>query len=153
MSGYELLKFLHIASVIAWIGGGIGITVLQLRMTASGDRPGLMSVGRQMEAIGKLYYTPLAVVTLGTGVWMVATSGWTFGEPWIVTGIAGIVVSMGIGLGIITPTGRRLQSESAKPEPDVAAIAGLSQRLRALGITNLVILMVVVWAMVAKPGA
>jgi uncharacterized membrane protein len=152
MSGYELLKFLHIASVIAWIGGGIGITVLQLRMTASGDRPGLMSVGRQMEAIGKLYYTPLAVLTLATGVWMVATSGWAFGEAWIVAGIAGMVVSMGIG-GIMTPTGRRLQSESAKPEPDVAAVARLSQRLRALGITNLVILMVVVWAMVAKPGA
>ena len=152
MTGYELLKFVHIASVIAWIGGGIGIAVLQIRLTAAEDRPGLMSIGRQMETMGKIYYSPLAIVTLATGVWMVATSGWSFEEPWIVIGIAGIFVSMAIGLGLITPTGRKLMVEASKPEPNFGAIAGYSARMRVLGIINLTLLMLVVLAMVVKPG-
>lgn len=152
MTGYELLKFVHIASVIAWIGGGIGIAVLQIRLSAAEDRPGLMAIGRQMEAMGKIYYSPLAIVTLGTGVWMVTTSGWSFEELWIVIGIAGIFVSMAIGLGLIAPTGRKLLAEGTKPEPDFGAIATYSTRMRILGTTNLALLMFVVWAMVAKPG-
>ena len=153
MSGYELLKFLHVTAVIAWIGGGIGIAVLQMRVGAAGDRAGLLSIGRQMEQFGKIYYSPLAAVTLGTGVWMVLTSGFDFEEPWIVTGLVGIAVSMAVGLGMITPTGRKLLAESTKPEPDFPAIAALSKKMRALGMTNLAILVAVVLAMVAKPGA
>ena len=153
MTGYELLKFLHVAFVIAWLGGGIGIAVLQLRLGAAGDRPGLMAIGRQMERFGKTYYTPLAVATLVTGVWMVATtSGLSFEDAWIVIGFAGIAVSMAIGLGFIAPTGRKLLEESGKPQPDGSVIAGLSARMRMLGYTNLALLMVVVWAMVVKPG-
>jgi uncharacterized membrane protein len=102
MSGYELLKFLHIAAVIAWLGGGIGITVLQVRIGTAGDRAALMSIGRQMEQLA--------------------------------------------------PTGKKLLAESQKPEPDGRAIAGYSKRMRSLGMTNLAILMLVVLAMVAKPG-
>jgi uncharacterized membrane protein len=153
MSGYEVLKFLHVAAVIAWVGGGIGITVLQLRVAAAGDRAGLMSIGRQMETLGKLYYSPLAIVTLVTGVWMVAATPLDFEEIWIVLGIAGIVVSMAIGLGLISPTGRKLLAESQKPEPNFPAIAGYGQRMRVLGMVNLTLLMIVVWAMVTKPGA
>ena len=151
MSGYELLKFLHVAAVIAWIGGGIGITVLQLRLGAAGDRAGLLSIGRQMETFGKIYYTPLAIVTLATGVWMVVTT-WDFEDPWIVIGIAGVFASMAIGLGLITPTGRKLLAESTKPEPNFGAIAGYSKRMRVLGMANLALLMIVVLVMVAKPG-
>ena len=153
MTAYELLKFLHVAAVIAWVGGSIGIIVLQIRLTAAGDRPGLMSVGRQMEKFGKTYYMPLAVLTLVTGIWMVATSGWSFGDAWIVMGLGGVVVTMAIGLGVITPTGRKMMEESQKPEPSGPAMAAYSQRMRMLSVTNITILMIVVWAMVVKPGA
>ena len=153
MTGYELLKFLHVAAVIAWIGGGIGITFIQLRLGAAGDRGALMSIGRQMEAMGKVYYSPLAALTLATGIWMVAAYGLSFGDAWVVIGLGGIAVSMAIGLGFISPTGRKLLAESQEPEPNGALLAGYAKRMRALGITNLTLLMVVVWAMVAKPGA
>lgn len=152
MSGYEFLKFLHVAAVIAWVGGGIGIAVIQIRMGAAGDRPGLLAMGRQMEQMGKIYYSPLAAVTLVTGIWMVATT-WEFTDPWVIAGLVGVAVSMGIGLGMITPTGRQLLEESSKPEPNFGAIAALSTRVRMLGMTNLAILMVVVFAMVVKPGS
>lgn len=154
MSGYEFLKFLHVLAVIGWVGGAIGFFVLQARLGAAGDRQGLMSVGRQMEHMGKLYFSPLAVVTLVTGVWMVATTeGISFEDAWIVMGFAGILVTLTIGLGVITPTGKRLLEESRKPEPSGAAIASYGKRIRALSLINILVLVVVVWSMVARPGA
>ncbi len=154
MSGYEFLKFLHVLAVVAWVGGAIGLFVLQGRLGAAGDRQGLMSVGRQMEDMGKFYYSPLALVTLVTGIWMVATTeGMSFEEAWVVMGFAGIVLTLAIGVGVITPTGKKLLEEVQKPEPNGAAIASYANRIRALSLINIIVLVLVVWAMVARPGA
>ncbi len=153
MSGYEALKFLHIAAVIAWIGGGIGIFTLQTRLMMANERGPLMAIGGQMESFSKVYFSPLAAATLLTGMFMVGTTdGLSFTDAWILIGFGGIVVSMGIGLGAIRPTGQKLVQESQKTPPDGAAMAGYAKRMRVLTVTNLVLLMVVVWAMVVKPG-
>ena len=154
MSGFELLKFLHVVFVVAWVGGAIGLFVIQTRMRAAGDMPGLMSLGRQMEAMGKVYYGPLSVLTLLTGILMIATTdGYGFSDPWVVIGLAAIVITLVIGLGVIAPTGAKMLEESAKPEPDRAVAAGYASRMRVLSMVNIAILIVAIWAMVVKPGA
>ena len=153
MSGYEFLKFLHVAAVIAWVGGPVVITVLQARLRRAEDRATLMGIGRQMETMGKVYFSPLAATTLVTGILMVATTeGMSFGDPWILIGLLGIAATMGIGLGVIAPTGKKLGELSQATPPDGQAIAALSQRMTTLTITNIVILFFVVWAMVVKLG-
>jgi uncharacterized membrane protein len=153
MSGYELLKFLHVAAVIAWLGGPVVLQVLQARLRRAGDRATLMGIGRQMETMGKVYFSPLAAATLLTGILMVATTdGMSFGDPWILIGLLGIAVTMGIGLGVIAPTGKKLAEASQATPPDGATIAALSQRMTTLTIINIVILFFVVWAMVVKLG-
>jgi hypothetical protein len=153
VSGYEVLKFIHLAAVIGWVGGAVAFLVLQARLRGAGDRATLMGVGRQMETMGKAYFSPLAATTLVTGVLMVGTTdGLSFGDAWVVIGIAGIAVTLGIGLGVITPTGKKLAQASEGTPPDGAAIARLSQRMSLLSMVNIVILFFVVWAMVAKLG-
>jgi uncharacterized membrane protein len=153
MSGYEALKFLHMAAVIGWVGGALGFFLLQARVRAAGDQATLMGIGRQMETVGKVYFGPLAAATLITGILMIATTdGLSFTDPWVVIGIAGIAVTLGIGLGVITPTGKKLAEASQATPPDGAAIVSLSQRMRILTIVNIVILFFVVWAMVTKLG-
>lgn len=153
MSGYEFLKFLHVAAVITWVGSPVFLTVLQARLRRAGDRATLMGVGRQMEVLGKVYFSPLAATTLVTGILMVATTeGLSFTDPWILIGLAGIGATLGIGLGVITPTGKKLGEASQATPPDGAAIADLSQRMTTLTIVNIVILFFVVWAMITKPG-
>ncbi len=153
MSGYEVLKFLHVAAVIAWVGAPVFLTVLQARLRGAGDRATLMGIGRQMETLGKAYFSPLAATTLVTGILMVATTdGLSFTDPWIVIGFVGIAATMGIGLGVITPTGKKLAEASQATPPDGTAIASLSQRITTLTIINIVILFCVVWAMIIKPG-
>ena len=153
MSGYEVLKFLHVAAVISWVGAPVLLTVLQARLRGAGDRATLMGIGRQMETLGKAYFSPLAATTLVTGILMVATTdGLSFTDPWIVIGFAGIAATMGIGLGVITPTGKKLGEAAQATPPDGPAIANLSQRITTLTIINIVILFCVVWAMITKPG-
>ena len=153
MSGYELLKFLHVAAVIAWVGAPVVLTILQARLRRADDRATLMGIGRQMETMGKIYFSPLAAATLVTGILMVATTdGLSFGDPWILIGFAGIAATMGIGLGVIAPTGKKLEEASQATPPDGAAIARLSQRMTTLTIVNIVILFFVVWTMVVKLG-
>jgi uncharacterized membrane protein len=147
VSGYELLKFLHVSAVIGWVGAPVFLTILQARLRGAEDRATLMGIGRQMETLGKVYFSPLAAATLVTGVLMVATTdGLSFGDPWILIGLAGIAATMGIGLGVITPTGKKLAEASQATPPDGAAIASLSQRMTTLTIVNIVILLFVVWA-------
>lgn len=153
MSEYEVLKFLHVAAVIAWVGAPVVLTVLQARLRRAGDRATLIGIGRQMETMGKIYFSPLAAATLVTGVLMVVTTdGLSFGDPWILIGLAGIAITLAIGLGVITPTGKKLGEASQATPPDGAAIASLSRRITTLTIVNIVILFFVVWAMVIKLG-
>ena len=151
MSGYEILKFLHVAAVITWVGGAVAFAFLQARLRRAGDRATLMGVGRQMETMGKVFFSPLAAATLLTGILMVATTdGLSFSDPWVVIGLAGIAVTLGIGLGVIAPSGKKLAAASQATPPDGAAIASLSQRMTMLTMINIVILFFVVWAMVTK---
>jgi uncharacterized membrane protein len=153
MTGFELWKYLHVVSAIAWVGGAIAIFVLQTRLGSAGDRAGLMAVGGQMEWMGKRYYAPIAAVTLITGIGAVASSNvYGYGDVWVIIGLAGIAVTMGIGLGVIAPTGKKLLAEGAKTPPDPGAMAALSGRIRALTLVNTAILLIVVWAMVTRPG-
>jgi hypothetical protein len=153
VSGYEFLQFVHVAAVIAWVGAPVILTVLQARLRRAGDHATLMGIGRQMETVGKIYFSPLAATTLVTGILMIATTdGLSFGDPWVLIGFAGIAATMAMGLGVITPTGKKLAEASGAKPPDTAAITALSQRITTLTVVNMVILFFVVWAMVAKPG-
>jgi len=153
MSGYEFLKFLHVAAVIAWVGAPVFLTVLQAALKRAGDMATVMAIGRQMETTGKLYFSLLSTATLVTGILMVATTdGLSFTDPWILIGFGGIAATMGIGLGAIAPTAKKLIGAAQATPPDGAAIAGLAQRMTTLTTVNIVILFFVVWAMITKPG-
>jgi hypothetical protein len=49
---------------------------------------------------------------------LATTAGLSFEDPWIVAGLAGIAATMGIGLGLITPTGKKLAEAAPATPPD-----------------------------------
>lgn len=153
MSGFEILKFLHVLSAIFWLGGAFGIFVLQVRLNSAGDRAGMMAVGRQLDAWGKIYFSVLSLATLITGIAMIATTdGLSFTDTWVLVGFGGVVVTMGVGIGGIGPVSKKLVEEGQKAEPDGAAMAAWGQRIRTFTLINISILTVVVFMMVTRPG-
>ena len=97
--------------------------------------------------------SPLSVVvTLITGVGMVQVNDIGFGTLWIVWGMVGLFVSLYIGAVLTGGTARKLAEQAARGEIDGAGIARVQRRIMMFGIINMLLLLTVIWAMVAKPS-
>jgi uncharacterized membrane protein len=147
---YSTLKFVHVIAVVIWLGAMITLAVLFARLVRERESGALQLLARQSEFVGRALIGPAAIVTLLAGgalVWELGTrmSAWTW---W---GLFRFVVSVAPGAGVMQRAGRQLSTVAANPNPDAATIDALQRRLRVLGIVNIVILLSVVWAMVAKP--
>jgi len=153
MSLYEVLKFVHVMAAIVWIGGATFHIYASTQLAGASSTVELRwaEVG---EASGQHYYMPASVVTLLAGVGMVlATDTIGFGEAWILLGFAGIVASAVIGAVFIERASRDMAVELQSDVPDPGELAGLASRIRTLSLVDVSFLTVVVWAMVARPGA
>jgi uncharacterized membrane protein len=147
---YSTLKFVHVIAVVIWLGAMITLAVLFARLVRERESGALQLLARQSEFVGRALIGPAAIVTLLAGgalVWELGTGM----AAWIWWGLIGFVVSVALGAGVMQRAGRQLSTVAANPNPDAATIDALQRRLRVLGIVNIVILLSVVWAMVAKP--
>jgi uncharacterized membrane protein len=149
---YEIFKLLHVVGAIAWVGGGIGLLVLTRRLVAARDHAGLLALGRASDSLGTWLFMPAGLLTVGFGVALVATeTSLSFTALWILMGFGGIVLSGVAQMAISAPAQKRylgLVAEHSLDSPDVTAAV---RRLSTGSAIDVGILLVVVWAMVAKP--
>ena len=149
-----LLKTIHVLAAIAWGGGGLIRQVLFARVRASGDESRLTGFLEEDTFLGRAYYNVFGILTLVAGVWLVLITNWEFSQAWISIGFAGIIVGVVFGAALyprqIRPALEALQGGTAAT---AEAVAGPLGRLVTLTRIELIVLVVVVWAMVAKPGA
>lgn len=149
---YEAMKFLHVAAAVVWIGGGTWSYLLVRRLQAAG--PGALGpVQAQVSWFGKAVLTPVSVLALFTGMYLVLFGSFDPKEAWIAVGVAGILASIVVGMGVISPTGTKLGRLVAEHGPTHEAVPGLQRRVRAASVFNLVVLWLVLFAMVVRPGA
>ena len=148
MTRYELLKFIHILFAVVWVGGGLLALVLATRAqkASQAHREGL---AHDMEFVAKRIFAPASIVTLLFGILMVLdTDAFSFGDTWILIGLGGILFSIVLGIGVLTPLTGKINAELQAGRDGV----GLLGRLTRIAALDSVVLLVVVWAMVAKPG-
>lgn len=97
---------------------------------------------------------PASIVTLVAGVGMVLVADTIgFAEPWILVGFGGIVSSIVLGAVFVERATREMAVELRSEAPDPGTLAALCSRIRTLSALDVAVLTVVVWAMVARPGA
>lgn len=154
-SYYDLWKFLHLVTVIAWLGGGSMLALINGRLAAGSDWQTLDAVSGVAARFGKTYFMPLAITTLVTGILLVLSSGGAveWESLWIVLGFVGVVATAVIGPAVIEPRAQRLREAVAQHGPEAPESAAALQGLRTWNLVNIAILLIVVWAMVFKPGA
>lgn len=148
---YETLQVIHVVAATVWVGGAV-FHLFASAQLASAPPPVRVWWAELGDAAGRLFYMPAALVTLLAGIGTVVVGDLDWGEPFISIGFAGVVVSLGLGMGLIRPTALRLIDEARGDTPDPSRLAALGDRMRMLSTTNAVVLLVVVWAMVARPG-
>ncbi len=147
---YNYLLFVHVMGAIIWVGGDVALQVIGTRISRADDPVQLAKFAGQVEWLGTRVLTPSAVVILIAGVFMVLDA-WSFELLWVVIGLAGFSYSLVTGAVLLGPlsgkTGKLIEERGAE-DPEVQ---GNIRKLFMYSRIELVILIVVVFAMTVKP--
>jgi uncharacterized membrane protein len=148
---YEWLLFLHILAAMIWLGGLVALAAFGVRALRSGDSETLARFVPNLRAIGPVVLAPSSLLALAFGIWMVADNdAWGFGQTWVWLALALVAVAVLVGAAFLSRYG--LAAERAVGVGDHAEARRQVKRW-ALGIGSiLLILVVVTWDMVFKPG-
>jgi hypothetical protein len=96
---------------------------------------------------------PASLIVLVFGVWAVFEGSWSWGDFWILWGLAGIVFSAIVGATFLGPESAKIGALSAQRGAEDSEVVRRRDRLVLVSRIELVILLSVVLVMVAKPGA
>ena len=149
MTKFEVFKFLHVTAAIIWVGGAI-LGAFFTERAKKAEPAHRLGIVRDMEFVSRRMFAPAAMAALLFGVLMVLEADVIdFDQTWIILGSGGIVVSTILGLGYLGPQAKKLAAELAAGD---AAAGGRLTAISRVAQLDLFVLLVVVWAMVAKPG-
>lgn len=150
---YEILLFVHVLSAAVWFGGAVMFHVLSHHATSSNDPQRIASLLGSADFLGKRYFGPATGVTLIAGLWLVFEGGWGFDEPFVLGGLAGLIVSTIMGFALIEPVVKKVSAALAGNPVVTEAVASGLARIRNVSRLDLVLLVTVLFLMTVKPGS
>lgn len=151
MSYYEVLLFLHVSTVVAWLGSAFFFQFLVERAERTSDRVLTERLSANLDWLAKRFFIPVSLAVLVLGVLLTIEGPWTFGQLWIVLGLAGYAVSFVTGIGFLDPEGKRIHAAIAAHGPASAEATFHIRRMNIAGRMELVVLFLVVASMTLKP--
>jgi len=151
MSRYEFLLFLHVVSVIVWLGAGTTLALTAVFAERSRDPAEFRRLGALGRWLGPRVFAPAALGALVFGILLVVDGSWTFDPLWIKLGLAAFAVSFLINVGLRFPTLRRLQRAAREAGPATVEVARAGRLLGLLARLELAVLYLAVGDMIAKP--
>jgi len=152
MSWFELLLSLHILAIATWFGSGLAITAMGFQALKTGPESFGTVVLPATKWAGKAH--PAAgVVLLLTGFGLIGDSDvYEFGDTFVILGLVGLVVAMGIGGALIGRTAdgivKRIESGAMTAEE----LSDSGRQLLLYTRIELSILVLLIVDMIAKPG-
>jgi uncharacterized membrane protein len=149
MDWYLIVKFLHVACAVAWLGGGLALVILGVLADRARNDAALMAVIGGVVRIAPIVFIPGSVLVLLFGLAMVWLGGWAW-EAWLVFGLAGIAVTGAVGTLVLGPLAEKSAKLNAEGRQAEALTAG--RRLLKYAKADYVIQFAIVFAMVVKPG-
>ena len=152
MTRYELLVFLHVSCAIIWLGAGFLVTVLELKAGRSGDPAEMGRVGETNKWLTPRLFIPSALATFVLGILLTIEGPWSFGDLWIVLGLAGFAVTFITGVGFLSPEAKRLEAAIAAHGPMSTQAERHMHRLVVATRVDMVVLFAVVLVMASKPA-
>lgn len=154
MDTYHVVLYLHLLSLFIGIGAGSVLLTCLFQLKAARTVEQAVPWGIVSGKVARLF--PVAILGLFlTGAYM-THKFWTWGTPWIVIAIIGLVVLGAQGGGIAERTAKRLQAAMMANGPGPlgpeARRMTLHPGLWVVEISNLCIVLAIVWNMTEKPG-
>jgi len=149
----EILKLVHVVAVIIWLGGSFMLGFILERAQASEDEATVLGVTKMAEFIGKAVFNPAGIITLLAGIWLVIEADYEFSEAWISIGFLGVALGAILGMAFY-PKALKAVEDGIEADGLLSNdTLGALRKLRLVSTVEWLLLIVVVWAMVFKPGA
>jgi uncharacterized membrane protein len=152
---YGAFKTIHVVFAVIWIGGGFLLTALAFLAELEKDAEGRAIVARQAARVGEKVFTPAALIVLAAGIAMMFNDlgelAWDWGDFWVVFGLLGFVATFAIGVGVLTPTVKKIQALVESHGPNSPEVHAEMNKIFIVARIDAAILMLVVVDMVAKP--
>ena len=154
MTGYYVLKFLHVIGATVLLGTGAGIAFFMLLAHRTGDVALIAGVAR-IVVIADFLFTATAVVLQPiTGLLLARTVGYPLGEGWIAASIALYVFTGLFWLPVVWMQARmrRLaQDSAASGTPLPAQYHQLFRLWFAFGFPAFAAVLAIFWLMITRP--
>ena len=160
---YDLVLLLHILAAIVGFGA-VFLNALygaQVRARRGSEGLAILEANFLVSKVGT--YFIYAVFVLGIVLVLMSDDVWSFGDTWIWLSMLLYIVGIGLSHGVQQPSVRRMIAlmedmgtagpPAAGPPPQAAEMQELGKRLGATGATLNVLLVVILYLMVFKPGA
>jgi uncharacterized membrane protein len=146
------LHFLHVSGAVAWVGGGLMLSVVGRRAKTSGDLAVIRNFAGTLSYTGRVFF-PAVLLVVVTGVWMVF-SEWDgdFTRPWVLLALTGFALAFLIGAVFLSRAAIGLGRVANQPDATVAATAEPLQRWLTGYWVVLAVLTLTLWDMVFKPS-
>jgi len=152
---YDVVLTVHILAVVVAFGVVFSYPVLDvfLRRAMAGDLAALHGLHVQL---ARRVVTPAMVVVLLAGLYL-ATDRWSLGDPWISATFAILFVLFGLTGAVLIPADQRL-AELAERDAKAGGAPSADytreqKRADAFGGLALLLVIVAIFLMAAKPGA
>lgn len=146
----QFLLWIHILAAASWFGGGVA-TMIGGRIFDSEAETVQAGWYRTGVRLGQVLYTPMAVIVLITGVFLVTGSeAYGFGSTFVSIGFLAVIVGAGLGMGVHGPKSR--EAAAAFDGGNGGAAAAAVSRLRQAGAFELALLAITIASMVWKWG-
>lgn len=154
MTTFKIFKLIHIYAAATWFGAGIISHVLFRMSVKAKDAHAIATFARQNTILGKVFYTPAAIVLLVAGIVTVASSqsAFTFTDEFVIAGYAGVLAGGLIGALMLGPRAEAVAKHFASANTVDTEGLRLLGRFTSAAWIDTVVLLFVIWAMVFKPG-
>jgi uncharacterized membrane protein len=150
---YEALKSIHVLAAVIWVGGAVAVQFFAAKAQAAADPARMATFAKDAEWVGQRVFMPASLVVLAAGIWAVIEGSWSWGDVWILWGLAGAAFSAIVGATFLGPESGRigaLINERGASDPEVQQRIS---RIFLISRIEMAILLSVVVVMVIKPGA
>ena len=150
---YLWLKSFHVLMAIIWVGGAITLQVLAIRIVRTNDRSLLRTFAGLAEFVGNRVFAPASIILVILGIWMVIKEpAWTFGQFWILAALGMFAFSFVSGAFYIGPQTGKLKKMYEAEGTEAAGAPALIRKIFVVSRIELVLLVLIVFDMVLKPG-
>jgi uncharacterized membrane protein len=149
---WDVLKSAHVLFAAFWVGGGFVLNLAINMAFVSRDPARQSMILRTAAVIGQRVFTPLALIVVAVGAWMVLRYDdvYDFGDFWISYGLGFFVLTFIVGAGFLGPRSEKT-AELIDSGAGEDAVRQVALPLRMVAAIDSVLLWSVVVVMVVKP--